>query len=82
MDAHVRDQVVPPSRHHADIPADLEEVVLRCLAKDPDDRFPSAEELQRALAACTSAADWDARRAASWWEAFEPPRAAPPAIMG
>jgi serine/threonine-protein kinase len=82
MDAQVRDPVVPPSRHRADIPADLEEVVLRCLAKDPDDRFSTAEELQLVLAACASAAGWDARRAASWWEAFEPPTAAPPALMG
>ena len=39
MNAHVRDPVVPPSRHRPDIPADLEEVVLHCLAKDPDGRF-------------------------------------------
>ena len=77
MNAHVRDPVVPPSRHRPDIPPDLEEVVLHCLAKDPDGRFPSAEELERVLSACASANEWDARKAAGWWEEFEPPGAAP-----
>jgi serine/threonine-protein kinase len=76
MNAHVRDPVVPPSRHRPDIPPDLEEVVLHCLAKDPDGRFQSAEELERGLSACASAGEWDARKAAGWWEEFEPPGAA------
>jgi serine/threonine-protein kinase len=71
MDAHVRDPVVPPSRHRPDIPPDLEEVVLHCLAKDPDGRFQNAEELERNLSACASANEWDARKAAGWWEEFE-----------
>ena len=80
MSAHVHDPVVPPSRHRPDIPPDLEKVVLRCLAKDPNGRFQSAEELETVLAACASAAEWDARKAASWWEEFEPPSAAPRAV--
>src|SRR5262245_26098507 len=80
MNAHVRDPVVPPSRHRPDIPADLEEVLLHCLAKDPDGRLPSAEELERVLSACASANEWDARKAAGWWEEFEPPGAARPSV--
>jgi serine/threonine-protein kinase len=80
MNAHVREPVVPPSRHRPEIPPDLEEVVLRCLAKDPNRRFQGAEELETVLAACTSAAGWDARKAAGWWEEFEPRREAPPAV--
>jgi serine/threonine-protein kinase len=65
--AHARDPVVPPSRSRPDIPDDLERVVLRCLAKDPADRFPDAEGLERALGACTCAWDWDQERADRWW---------------
>ena len=67
MIAHARDPVVPPSRLRPDVPADLERVVLRCLAKKPDDRYPNVKALGEALAACASAADWDAGRADAWW---------------
>jgi serine/threonine-protein kinase len=40
----------PPSRFRDDIPADLDKVVLRALAKTPDQRYPSAEEMDRDLA--------------------------------
>ena len=42
MVAHAHDDVTPPSRFRPDIPADLEQVVMRALVKNPDDRFPSA----------------------------------------
>jgi serine/threonine-protein kinase len=77
MNAHVRDPVVPPSRLRPGIPPDLEEVVVHCLAKDPEARPRGAEELEAALSACASANEWDARKAATWWEEFEPPAAAP-----
>jgi eukaryotic-like serine/threonine-protein kinase len=67
MIAHARDPVVPPSRLRDDIPEDLESVVLRCLAKDPVDRFPDSGGLGRALRGCACAADWDQERAAGWW---------------
>jgi serine/threonine-protein kinase len=67
MIAQARDPVEPPSGLRPEVPADLEAVVLRCLAKAPGDRFPDAEALERALAACACAADWDAARAAAWW---------------
>jgi serine/threonine-protein kinase len=51
-----------------DVPADLAAVVARCLAKDPNDRFPSAAALARALGQCGCAADWSAERAAEWWQ--------------
>jgi serine/threonine-protein kinase len=80
MNAHVRDAVVPPSRHRPHIPPDLEEVVLRCLAKDPEARFHRAEELETGLSACTSASGWDARKAAAWWGKFEPSRTGSQAV--
>lgn len=65
--AHARDPVPPPSAIRKDIPEDLERVVLRCLAKDPADRFPNAETLERALGECGCAREWDEGRAAQWW---------------
>ena len=67
MMAHARDAVVLPSELRPDIPADLEAVVLKSLAKKPDDRYPDAREMGRALAACQAARDWDADQADRWW---------------
>ena len=46
-----RDPVVPPLQVRPDVPEDLERVVLRCLAKDPSERFPDAQSLDRAMGA-------------------------------
>lgn len=43
---------VPPSRHCADVDARLESVVMRALAKDPAERYGSAQEMVAALEAC------------------------------
>jgi serine/threonine-protein kinase len=48
--AHARDPVMPPSERRPGIPLDLELTVLKCLEKDPAQRFASAAELDAALA--------------------------------
>ncbi len=53
--AHARDEVTPPSEYVPEIPGDLEEIVLICLAKDPRDRFATMADLQDALAGCDAA---------------------------
>jgi serine/threonine-protein kinase len=65
--AHVSEQVTPPRERNASIPADLEAVILRCLAKRPEDRYPDALAVAAALGACGCAADWDEARAEAWW---------------
>jgi serine/threonine-protein kinase len=65
------DWPIPPSRHRPDVPADLERVILRCLAEDPADRYPDAESLRDALAACAAAGEWDSRKAMQWWQRIE-----------
>src|SRR5262249_51149471 len=62
--AHLYEVPEPLSRHRPDVPADLEAVVLRCLAKDPNARFPDAETLTAALSSCAAAGQWSARGAA------------------
>jgi eukaryotic-like serine/threonine-protein kinase len=68
MIAHARDSVVPPSQLQIGIPEDLERVVLRCLLKEPADRFPDAASLERELRECACVSDWDQDRATSWWQ--------------
>jgi serine/threonine-protein kinase len=69
MMAHARDPVVPPSQVRPGIPEDLEQVILRCLAKKPGERFPTVKALGDALAACASASEWGPNRAEAWWVA-------------
>ncbi|MBM9620421.1 protein kinase [Streptomyces zhihengii] len=43
---HVQDIPVPPSEVSHAVPPELDGLVMRSLAKDPDDRFQSAEEMR------------------------------------
>src|SRR5262249_45575543 len=53
--AHLYEVPEPLTRHRPDVAADLEAVVLRCLAKDPRARFPDAKSLNIALSSCAAA---------------------------
>ena len=46
---HLSDAPRPPSVQRPDVPPDLDMVVLRALAKSPDDRFQTAEEMDAEL---------------------------------
>ena len=63
-------QPVPPSEHNPAVPPALDRVIARCLAKNPQDRFASCEELARSLYPFTRSrprpAGPDARKL-SWW---------------
>ena len=58
---------MPPRERRADIPADLEAVILRCLAKRPEDRYANARAVADALAACGCATEWNEDLAEAWW---------------
>ncbi|HWL32878.1 MAG TPA: Stk1 family PASTA domain-containing Ser/Thr kinase [Gaiellaceae bacterium] len=46
---HLSQVPAPPSTHRSEIPRDLDYVALRALAKDPSDRYHSAEEMDSDL---------------------------------
>ena len=71
----VSDDPVPPRERRPDVPADLDAVCLKCLAKDPEERYPSARalanDLRRALDGepVTARPPGLGRRLAKWWRA-------------
>lgn len=65
--AHASKPVVPPRQLRPEIPEDIEEVVLRCLAKQPDHRYPDAISLAEALRQSESWGRWNREEAARWW---------------
>ena len=65
---HVETPAPPPSAYaDQDISAELDAVVLRCLAKDPSERPQTMEELEMLLAEVPEADGWTAEHARMWW---------------
>src|SRR3984893_1517479 len=46
---HVRADPVPPSRRNPDVPQALEQIIMSALAKDPEHRYQSADDLRADL---------------------------------
>lgn len=65
--AHVHEEVAPPSELNPMIPRDLESVIMRCLAKRPEDRYVDVEELEAAFRDCECAEHWSPAAAEKWW---------------
>jgi hypothetical protein len=75
---HLQAVPEPPSiRLGVALPPGLEQVVLHCLAKSPDDRPATAQNLEDALARA-GAGEWSQERARHWWEANYPALASDP----
>ncbi|HNN97176.1 MAG TPA: serine/threonine-protein kinase [Pseudomonadota bacterium] len=80
--AHI-DAPVPRLRDRvADLPADLESLIMRCLAKTPSARFQDVEELAAALLATTCSGQWSSTQAKAWWQAHAQPADAPDSDLG
>ena len=75
---HARTPPRPPSKVSArPIPERLEQIVLACLEKSPQNRPSSAIELWRQLCEVTLASPWTSDRAESWWTEHFPGLAKP-----
>ncbi len=66
--AHVREEPVPPSRRcETSIPAELDQLVLACLAKEREVRIQTVDALGKRLAAVPLETPWTPQRAEEWW---------------
>ncbi len=72
VEAHRHEEPAPPSQLNPAVADDLERVVLKCLAKDPAERFADMPRLADALSRCEVAEGWSRDRAARWWNGREP----------
>ncbi|MBC8355842.1 MAG: serine/threonine protein kinase [Planctomycetes bacterium] len=70
MVAHISKEPTPLIERNASVPEDLSDIVMRCLLKEPQDRFQNAESLREALADCQDAGNWTREHARLWWESF------------
>jgi serine/threonine protein kinase len=67
---HVTATPKPPTSHGVKMPAELESLILQCLAKPPSARPASAGELAKLLDAVPRANDWSDDEARRWWDDF------------
>jgi serine/threonine-protein kinase len=67
MAAHLYEQPAPPTSRRPEVHPDLEDVVMRCLAKGPARRFPDVESLEAALSKCQCSDQWTKHDAEPWW---------------
>jgi len=51
--------VPPPSRFRPDVPTELESICLKAMARRPEDRFQTADELRRAVVDVLRTAEYD-----------------------
>ncbi len=69
---HVQETPASPSARGVPVPAALDNLVLSCLAKDPNDRPQSARALASRLAEIDGPAVWTEDRARGWWAQYRP----------
>jgi eukaryotic-like serine/threonine-protein kinase len=70
---HVQAEPIPPSqRTELPIPRELDELVMACLRKNPNDRPQNAEELLRMACSCKTCDSWSSDLAKDWWKRHLP----------
>lgn len=63
----IHDEPTPPRDHNANCPRDLEAICLKCLQKDPEDRYATAQELADDLTRFLNGERVNARRS-RWYD--------------
>jgi eukaryotic-like serine/threonine-protein kinase len=71
LNAHRHKEVTPPSQLNPTIPLDLEQSILKCMAKNPVNRFQDAASLMLAFSKSSVAGKWGPEQAAEWWRSAE-----------
>jgi serine/threonine-protein kinase len=70
---HLRDAPMPPSKlTEIAIPPELDQIILECLEKRPEDRPRGAVQLAQRLAAVEIPEKWTGEEASDWWETHQP----------
>jgi serine/threonine-protein kinase len=73
MTAHItEDPVTVRDRSELEIPRELGELIMDCLAKNPDERPESVRAVQMTLASIEFKKPWSVERAAAWWDLHLP----------
>jgi tRNA A-37 threonylcarbamoyl transferase component Bud32 len=75
---HVQDEAQPPSLAADRVPPELDGMVLRALAKQPDDRFQSAEEMRGVVGYAHQALTQQGGWTGGMWNTGEVAAVAPP----
>ena len=70
---HTQAKPIPPSqRSELHLSQAFDELIMACLAKNPDDRPPTADVLAARLATVETTNPWTPERARNWWDMHHP----------
>ena len=75
--AHAQKEPVPVSRRaEMEVPPQLEELIMACLRKRPEQRPANAGDIRKELSKFSLAASWTPERAEKWWQTHMPEESA------
>jgi serine/threonine-protein kinase len=78
FDEHLHTVPVPPSqRTELPVPPDVDDLIMRCLEKDPERRPRDAAELFKLWCGCGCCGAWTNDAARQWWELHLPELSGP-----
>ena len=79
---HVNEPIPPPSATVEGLPVEIQDVIIKALAKDPDERYQSADEFASDLNAAASSSDMTVAAALSMAFLKDRPTPPPPSPSG